>query len=280
MYPARFLQPIRVSLAASIAFPHSRLSFYSTVPRYGKFEHLNTWMKLKGLRPQAPYYSHKSNWNLFSIRTYCQCFRSFPNKGYTYNIANVVALCAAFGSISLWPHSAYSLDAVDFLVLEDNHQSGLFGDSYSEENVRSVMYIIRKLLVPIFLFLTVWLNRGQPVNIAINVILTILGTKPAPSSVHLFVEQLRHQLMRQHPFLYRFRPLHVKMVEVEDYTALCVARVEIKDERFILIGVLGSWWIMPLSSAKEISIFDTRSWKEFFSVVKNRFRLAADPSCY
>lgn len=144
--------------------------------------------------------------------------------GYTYNIANVVALCAAFGSISLWTHSAYSLDgkrlvflvviqpsryldmiiifytllkfmnfvidAVDFLMLEDNHQSGLFGGSYSEENVRSVMNIIRKLLVPIFLCLTVWLNWGQPVNIAVKVILIILSTKPFPSSVHLFVEQV------------------------------------------------------------------------------------------
>lgn len=79
---------------------------------------------------------------------------------------------------------------------------------------------------------------------------------------------------------FTLQPLHVKMVEVEDYTALCVARVEIKDERFMLIGVLGSWWIMPFSSAKEISLFDSRSWKEFFSVVKNRFRLAADLSCY
>lgn len=68
------------------------------------------------------------------------------------------------------------------------------------------------------------------------------------------------------------------MVEVEDYTVLCVARVEIKDERFVLIGVLGTWWIMPLSSTNEIFLFDTRSWKELFSVVKNRFRLAADLS--
>ncbi|CAA2983374.1 Hypothetical predicted protein [Olea europaea subsp. europaea] len=276
MFTARFLQPIRVPLAASIAFPHSRLSFYSIVPRYGKFEYLNTWMKLKGLRPQVPYYSHNSNWNLCSIRTYCQYYRIFPNKGYTYNIANVVALCAAFGSISLWPRTAYSLD--DFLMLEDNHQSGLLGGSYSKENVRSVLNIIRKLLVPVFLFLTVWLNWGQPINIAIKVLLIILSTKPVPSSVHIFVEQLRNQLMRRHPFLYRFRPLHVKMVEVEDYTVLCVARVEIKDERFVLIGVLGTWWIMPLSSTNEIFLFDTRSWKELFSVVKNRFRLAADLS--
>ncbi|KAL2552488.1 Uncharacterized protein Fot_06107 [Forsythia ovata] len=276
MYAARFLQPIRVSLAASISFPHLRLAFYSTIPRYGKFEHLNTWMKSKGLRPQAHCYSHKSNWNF--IRTYCQYFCSFRNKGYIYNMANVVALCAAFGSISLWPHIAYSMNG--FQRSGDNRPSGLLGGSYSEENLRAVMNIIRKLLVPVFLVLTVWLNWGHPVNVAIKVILILLSTKPVPSSVYIFVEQLRHQLMRQHPFLYKFGPLHAKMVEVEDYTLLCLARVEIKDERFILIGILGSWWIMPLSSAKEVFLFDTSSWKELFSVVKNRFRLAADLSCY
>lgn len=84
----------------------------------------------------------------------------------------------------------FVVDAVDFLMLEDNHQSGLLGGSYSKENVRSVLNIIRKLLVPVFLFLTVWLNWGQPINIAIKVLLIILSTKPVPSSVHIFVEQV------------------------------------------------------------------------------------------
>lgn len=84
----------------------------------------------------------------------------------------------------------FVVDAVDFLMLEDNHQSELLGGSYSKENVRSVLNIIRKLLVPVFLFLTVWLNWGQPINIAIKVLLIILSTKPVPSSVHIFVEQV------------------------------------------------------------------------------------------
>ncbi|MBA0628208.1 hypothetical protein Godav_022973 [Gossypium davidsonii] len=41
--------------------------------------------------------------------------------------------------------------------------------------------------------------------------------------------------------------LHASKVEVQDYKLLCLAIVEIGDEKIRLIGILGGWWSLPSS---------------------------------
>ena len=56
------------------------------------------------------------------------------------------------------------------------------------------------------------------------------------------------------------QPCYAKKVEVEDYMFLCLARVELNDQNLTLLGILGSWWVLPLSS-----------WQEAFSMLRNSF---------
>ncbi|KAG6716048.1 hypothetical protein I3842_04G027800 [Carya illinoinensis] len=61
----------------------------------------------------------------------------------------------------------------------------------------------------------------------------------------LYMLQLCHQSMRKEPHLYRKKSLYAKNVEVQDYKLLCIARVELKEEKFTLVGILGGWWALP-----------------------------------
>ncbi|XP_031286545.1 uncharacterized protein LOC116145244 isoform X3 [Pistacia vera] len=56
-----------------------------------------------------------------------------------------------------------------------------------------------------------------------------------------------HQLMRQRPHLFLFKTLYANKVEVQDYMLLCLARVEVIDQKLTLVGILGGWWALPSS---------------------------------
>lgn len=45
--------------------------------------------------------------------------------------------------------------------------------------------------------------------------------------------------------------LYAKKVEVQDYKLLCIARVELKNEKFTLVGILGGWWTLPRLLSQE-----------------------------
>ncbi|CAL5368217.1 unnamed protein product [Camellia sinensis] len=175
-------------------------------------------------------------------------------------MGSVFGASVVFGSIFLRPRVAYAMDAclseksdivifydVGFDVWGDDHHFDLSNASDAEEDARNFLALARKLLLPVFLFLTVMMNWDHPIILATKIILILVGTKPSPFSVYLFIEQLRRQFMRQHPFLYKFKSLYAKKVEVDDYTFLCLARVELEDQKFTLIGILGSWWVLPWS---------------------------------
>ncbi|XP_055828795.1 uncharacterized protein LOC129896840 [Solanum dulcamara] len=110
-----------------------------------------------------------------------------------------------------------------------------------------------KLVVPLLLVITVVMNWGQPITIAAKVTLILLTAKPSPLSVYVLVEQLRNQAIRQQPFIYKFKSLYAKKVEVADYLFLSLAKVELKDQELTFVGILGSWWSLPITSWQEAS---------------------------
>ena len=53
--------------------------------------------------------------------------------------------------------------------------------------------------------------------------------------------------------------LYASKVEVQDYKLLCLAAVEVRDQKFTLVGILGTWWTLP-----------HLPYREAFSFVRNR----------
>ncbi|KAG5153442.1 hypothetical protein AAZX31_05G005100 [Glycine max] len=159
-------------------------------------------------------------------------------------------------SIASAPIIAHAMDAGDALV--DDHES----QDLSEEeiDVHHLLRLARKLWLPAFFFLTVLSNLGDSITILfIKLTLFLLSTKPSPFSVYVFVDKLCQQHMRQETQFFKAKSLYASKVEVQDYKLLCLADVEVRDQKFTLVGVLGSWWPIP----------HLPFW-EAFSFVRNR----------
>ncbi|XP_039026005.1 uncharacterized protein LOC120159481 [Hibiscus syriacus] len=150
-----------------------------------------------------------------------------------------------FGAVYCWPRFSYALDGLDIFA-DDNHLE-TFDASEGKDDRHKLWLLMRKLWLPLFFIFTVLMNWDSPFAVTTRILLFILSTKPSPSSIYLFVEKLRRGLVRQKPFFYRFKSLHASKVEVQDYKLLCLATVEIGDQKLQLIGILGGWWSLPSS---------------------------------
>lgn len=174
---------------------------------------------------------------------------------------NAVGLSALLGSLNSWRHDAYAMDEEFGALLDDGYKLGLLENPKTKKDHRVFLVLLKKLVVPIFLVVTIFLNWGHPLIIVAKVTLTLYVTKPSPLSIHFFVEEMRNQVIQNHPFIYRFKSLHANKVEVEDYGIFCLADVELKDQKLTVFGFLGSWWVLHVSSPEE-----------GFSALKSRFR--------
>ncbi|GMY13323.1 hypothetical protein FCV25MIE_08562 [Fagus crenata] len=228
----KFLQQFRQSLTSiTSSYPsisHSRNFFYA------KFEPFKTSMK--GLEPVLRNYASTFHSKFNTPRKYL-CF-----SGNKLSIGSIFGVSIVLGSKSFWPHVAYAMDGHDIL-LDDRH---LLDDSDVEEDPQPFWMSARKFWLPFFFCITVLTNLDHPIAlIAVKVILFLLSTKPSPLSVYVFVDRLCHQSMRQAPHLYKVKSLYAKKVEVQDYKLLCLAKVELKEEKITLVGILGGWWTLP-----------------------------------
>ncbi|KAG2383816.1 hypothetical protein LR48_Vigan10g281000 [Vigna angularis] len=159
-------------------------------------------------------------------------------------------------SIISAPIIAHAMDAGDALV--DDHE--LQDLAEEEENGQYLWRLARKFWLPIFFFITVLTNLDDSITIfCIKLTLFLLSTKPNPVSVYVFVEQLCQKCMRQEARFLKLKSLYASKVEVQDYKLLCLAAVEVRDQKFTLVGILGSWWTLP----------HLQFW-EAFSFVRNR----------
>ncbi|CAA6673089.1 unnamed protein product [Spirodela intermedia] len=119
--------------------------------------------------------------------------------------------------------------------------SGVGGAMYLSPNAVYAMSAARRAAYDS----DIWL--ASPIILAVNVALLLFCTRPSPFSVYIFIEQLRRRAMRQNPGLSKTKLFYAKKVEVQDYKLLCFARVELRDAKLSLIGILGSWWILQSS---------------------------------
>ncbi|XP_027158729.1 uncharacterized protein LOC113760095 [Coffea eugenioides] len=260
MYTARFLmQPILRGSLASVKSPYSYL-YHPNFPAVMRGDHGNLQKWLNAIKAKVHRTVPSPYWNLI-FRKYKHNFGDYCNTGGKFTVRTIFGLSLVVGSISIWPRIAYCTDGFEFSV--DDHEFDKLDSSDSDEDRRALLTILRRLMVPVFFLLTVLMNWGHPGVIAAKVTLILYTTKPSPFSVYLFVEQLRHQAIRQHPFIYKIMPCYAKKVEVEDYMFLCLARVELNDQNLTLLGILGSWWVLPPSS-----------WQEAFSMLRNSFLIS------
>ncbi|KAL4387130.1 hypothetical protein GQ457_09G009230 [Hibiscus cannabinus] len=224
-WAAKFLLPIRHS------FSQSRQLLV-----HGKIGPLKTWVEPR-LQNRASKFEYKLNVQ----RKYVQGFCLAGNR----NMRNIFGVSVLFGAIYCWPRFSYAMDALD--IFADGKHLDSCGTSEGEDDRHKLWLLMRKLWLPLVFVFTVLVNWDSPFSVTIRIILFLLSTKPSPSSIYLYVEKLRHGYMRQNPIFYRFKSLHARKVEVQDYKLVCLATVEIGDQKLHLIGILGSWWSLPSS---------------------------------
>lgn len=130
----------------------------------------------------------------------------------------------------------------------DDHYGDLGGPTgYLKDDLNTFWSLTRKFELPILLLVTVWLGWRHPITLVINIALLLLCTKPSPLSIYMFIEQLRERDMRKDPSPFKAKFLYVKNVKVDDYKVLCLAKVELRDVKLDVIGILGGWWVFQTS---------------------------------
>ncbi|XP_058091890.1 uncharacterized protein LOC131237872 isoform X2 [Magnolia sinica] len=288
-YLGRFLLPIRVSFS-SLSPRNSTLSPCRN-PLTGKYAQLKTWMR--ALEPAVQTHVSKCQLNLNMQRKW---INNLSSSGKKMGAGSIVGLSVLIGSTELYPTIAYAMDENE--ILAEEHRADFWDASgcLEDEDPHTFWPWARKCWLPALLVLTVVMGWEHPLTLAIKVALFLFSTKPSPLSVYLFIEQvswkasqvifqtntdlevmcrlqptlwmhhvphvpcgkLRHRSMRQDPGLYKLKAFYAKKVEVEDYKLLCLARVELRDKKITLMGILGSWWVLqssPSPSPGVISFF-------------------------
>lgn len=204
----------------------------------------STWVST--LRPKVHGSLPKPCWKLF-LQKYHSLIQDYRPSNSSFMIRGILGLSVLTGSVNLRPQIGYCSNV-------DDHPVGMLDKFHPDEDRRALLSILRKLIVPIVLFTTVLMNWGHPIVIAAKVALILFTTKPSPLSVHLYVEELRHQSVWRLPFTYPFQRYFDEEVEVEDYMFLCLARVKLKGKKLALVGILGTWWALPLSWQEALSM--------------------------
>ncbi|KAE9619785.1 hypothetical protein Lal_00038063 [Lupinus albus] len=176
--------------------------------------------------------------------------------GSYLSVGSILGVSVAFKSVI-----AHSMDAGDALVDHSYNDS----NDISEEGeiVLNLWKLSTKIWLPLLFFLTVFTNLGDPIPILfLKITLFLLTTNPNPFSVYVFVDKLCKQCMRQETHFFNAKSIYANKVEVQDYKFLCVADVEVRGQKFTLVGILGTWWTLPhLPSLEGFSFVRSRLLK-------------------
>lgn len=216
-----------------------------------EFETLKIWVK--DLEPatrtqsRVPFFDCK-----FLVRG-LPVSRNLARLGGKFGTASVAGGSLIFGTILFKPQIAFCGDQE---TLADDECTDLMGAPDQEDNHNAFWAnaVIAKFWLPVLFAVTVMLNLDQPIQLLMRVILFLLSTKPRPLSIYLFVEQLRYQFIHQEPSLSGSKSLYANKVDVHDYRLFCLARVEMRNQKLTLVGILGGWWPLPLSPSLGASL--------------------------
>ncbi|KAG1342874.1 hypothetical protein COCNU_05G011030 [Cocos nucifera] len=229
---AAALSPIGMRIRASLASisPSNPSLLLSKHPVSGRFGLSKVWPKC--LRAVSPIHAPGSEPVFNFQRIIRQSFKPSERKFLT---GSLLGFTAVAGMMNHQSHVAYAMD--DFEDIEE--PSG-----YLNDDLNAFWTLARKFQLPAVLLMTVLLGWRHPVTLAINIALLLFCTRPSPFSVYIFIEQLRQRDMRRDPRLHKSKFFYAKKVEVEDYKFLCLAKVELRDVKLKIIGLLGGWWVI------------------------------------
>lgn len=220
---------------------------------------------MNGLQSPALHFTPStSNWK-FYLRRYLEKPK-IRISGFKFSMWSILGGSVVLGLVSFCSGIAYSMDGFHIL-LDDHSRVGLSGASDFEEDQHTFLAFAKKIMSVLFLVATVFTNWDHPVKLAAKLTVILLSSKPSPSSVYFIIEKWRDQYMRQHPLWYKFKPLYAKQVEVEFYKFLCMARVELQDQKFTLIGIMGNWRVLQLAPCLEtFSVLGNKAVNNFIRI--------------
>lgn len=165
--------------------------------------------------------------------------------------------CILGASVATASTIAYATNAEDALV-DDHHRSDSLNLDYPlttllvkiwlERYVEYLWKLVRRFWLPLLFVATVLTSLDYPFTILfIKLTLFLLSTNPNPFSVYVFVDQLCKQSISKDTKFFDRKSFYASKVEVQDYKLLCLADVEVRDHKFTLVGILGTWWTLPHS---------------------------------
>ncbi|CAL1391789.1 unnamed protein product [Linum trigynum] len=240
----KFLNPIKQSISLFSSRQSSPIS-QSRQLVHREFKSMTTL--IKRLQPSVTQYN-----KFLPLRTFGTLNTTVRRASLAIGIVGGASI--VIGSVTCSPTVAYAMDGVDILMDDDREP---FDASDRDEFAHAAWMVIRKLWLPAFFFLTIVSNWNHPIVLLTKGVLLLLATRPSPLTVYLFVEQLCNQSKLQEPRSFWAKSLYAKKVEVQDYKFLCIATVEVRDRRFTLVGILGGWWVLPLSTEAFSSFWES-----------------------
>ncbi|KAJ8750108.1 hypothetical protein K2173_014023 [Erythroxylum novogranatense] len=186
---------------------------------HGKFDPVKRWLKEfeSSIHKGSPNFACKLN-------IINQCTRNAHLSGSQLGLGCWLGVSFVSGCTSISSPVAHSMDGYDVLVDDRDYSDG-------EDNSHTLWLFIRKFWLPFFFLVTTFSELRHPSLLIANAVFILFSTKPNPLSVFAFVEKLCKRLMRREPHLYLFKSLYANRVDVKDYKLLCLAIVEIRDQK-------------------------------------------------
>lgn len=115
--------------------------------------------------------------------------------------------------------------------------------------------LIKRYWWPTAFLLTVIVGYPYPMSLLPNSLLLLWTTKPNPTSIHLWLEKMRHnprvmQWEEDEMKAKLISPATIMHVEVRDCMFFCLAKVTYPAFDATVVGVLGDWWVISSSSSR------------------------------
>ncbi|CAA7410306.1 unnamed protein product [Spirodela intermedia] len=186
--------------------------------------------------------AHSSRWQT-KLMIQMRSIHNLSSSGRNLCVGSLLGISGVGGAMYLSPNAVYAMSGNMEGHLRDSEDPS----DFLKQDLDTVWALTKKFQLPAVLLMTVIFGWRHPIILAVNVALLLFCTRPSPFSVYIFIEQLRRRAMRQNPGLSKTKLFYAKKVEVQDYKLLCFARVELRDAKLSLIGILGSWWILQSS---------------------------------